>query len=65
MSCPHPTACAIVIAMAPKREGRPILVRIPDDLLAKIDARCEKSGLSRAETIRRMLDYSIKTERKP
>ncbi len=48
--------------MAPKTEGKPINVRIPEDLLARIDTRAGKTGHSRSETIRRMLAYAIEAK---
>lgn len=45
--------------MAPKTEGIVTNVRIPEDLLARIDARAALAGNSRSETIRRMLAYAI------
>ena len=44
--------------------GRPeigpvIQVRLPEDLLTKVDAAAEKAGLSRAETIRQLLEGAL------
>lgn len=40
------------------RTGTPILVRIPDDLLARIDLEAEILAITRAEYIRNILnDY--------
>lgn len=45
--------------MAPKTTGKPVLIRIPEHDLERIDARCAKTGLSRAETIRKMLAWAL------
>jgi len=34
-------------------------MRIPKPMLEQIDARCAHTGLSRAETIRRMLTWAL------
>jgi len=34
-------------------------VRLPEDLLTKVDAAAEKAGLSRAETIRQLLEGAL------
>jgi len=51
--------CGIVIGMAPKREGTPINVRLPDDMIAKIDHRRTTTGQTRAEAIRKMLAWAL------
>lgn len=45
--------------MAPKREGKVVNVRLPDDMLAMLDVRCARSGLSRAQTIRSLLGWAL------
>jgi len=45
--------------MAPKREGTPITVRLPDDMIAKIDHRRTSTGQTRAEAIRKMLAWAL------
>lgn len=45
--------------MAPARVGTPILVRIPDDMLAEIDKRRVATGQNRAEAIRKMLRHAL------
>ncbi len=45
--------------MAPPKIGKLTPIRLPDDMIAKIDARCAKTGLSRAETIRKMLAWAL------
>jgi metal-responsive CopG/Arc/MetJ family transcriptional regulator len=49
----------IVYGMAPKREGTAINVRLPDDMIAKIDHRRASTGQSRAEAIRKMLAWAL------
>lgn len=49
----------IVIVMAPKREGTPITVRLSDEVVAKVDKRAEKKGISRAEALRRMIAWAL------
>jgi len=50
----------MLIDMAPPKIGVPIQIRLPEPLLAQIDARREATGQSRAETIRRMLAWAAK-----
>jgi metal-responsive CopG/Arc/MetJ family transcriptional regulator len=50
----------MLIGMAPPKLGVPIQIRIPRDLLEQIDYRCETTGFSRAETIRRMLRWAVR-----
>jgi len=45
--------------MAPPKIGKLIPIRLPDDMINKIDARCAKTGLSRAETVRKMLTWAL------
>jgi len=45
--------------MAPKREGTPINVRLPDDMISKIDHRRATTGQTRAEAIRKMLAWAL------
>jgi len=45
--------------MAPKREGTPITVRLPDDMIAKIDHSRTTTGQTRAEAIRKMLAWAL------
>jgi len=52
-------ARGIVIGMAPKREGTAINVRLPEDVIAKIDHRRASTGQSRAEAIRKMLAWAL------
>lgn len=49
----------MLIGMAPPKQGVPIQVRIPEDLLAAIDRRRAGTRLSRSETIRRMLTWAM------
>ncbi|WP_197940719.1 ribbon-helix-helix domain-containing protein [Sphingomonas sp. HMP6] len=53
----------------PKKRGRPstggrqegVLVRLPAEQLARLDAWREPSGLSRPEAIRRLVEAGLKT----
>jgi len=45
--------------MAPKREGTPITVRLPDGMIAKIAQYCLNTGQSRAEVIRQLLFWQL------
>lgn len=42
--------------------GKPINVRLGDDLLEAVDARAERLGYSRAEVVRTILDDYFGTE---
>lgn len=47
-----------------RRPGRPeigpaVQVRLPEDLLEQIDALAEQAGISRAETIRQLLEKAL------
>jgi metal-responsive CopG/Arc/MetJ family transcriptional regulator len=48
-----------VYGMAPKSEGRPIVVRMNEDVLAALDARAKENGDSRSETIRKMVRWAL------
>ena len=50
----------MLIGMAPPRQGVPIQIRIPEDLLAQIDKRARGKDISRSEAIRRMLTWAAK-----
>ena len=39
--------------------GPPFQIRLPDDLLAKLDARAAAEGVSRAEMVRRLLAVAL------
>lgn len=41
------------------RTGTPVLVRIPPDDLATLDAMAAKQGITRAELIRRLLAAAL------
>lgn len=43
------------------RTGERVDVRYPADLLARIDARAEREGVSRAELLRRIADEAVAT----
>lgn len=42
--------------------GQPINVRLGDELLAAIDAKAARAGMSRAETIRMLLAEAMQPE---
>jgi predicted DNA binding CopG/RHH family protein len=42
--------------------GQPINIRLGDDLLAAIDAKADRLGVSRAETIRMLLGDAMQSE---
>lgn len=46
------------MGMAPKKVGTPWLIRIPDELAAQIDKRAAEMNLSRAEMVRKMLNWA-------
>jgi metal-responsive CopG/Arc/MetJ family transcriptional regulator len=48
--------------MAPPRIGTAVLVRIPDDLLARLDFYATDNGISRAEAIRHALTHYVRTQ---
>lgn len=51
-----------LVAMRPAgrpAEGRPVQVRLPESLLAAVDAAAAQAGVSRAEQIRRMLAAAL------
>ena len=50
----------MLIGMAPPKQGVPIQVRVPQDLLAQIDKRAKGKNITRAEAIRRMLVWAAK-----
>jgi metal-responsive CopG/Arc/MetJ family transcriptional regulator len=45
--------------MAPRREGKPITVRLPDDVIGQIDTRRARTGQSRAESLRKMILWAL------
>ena len=45
--------------MAPPKIGKLIPIRLPDDMIAKLDARRARSGLSRAHTVRSLLGWAL------
>jgi len=45
--------------MAPPKIGKLIHVRLPDDMLATLDARCARSEISRAHTVRSLLHWAL------
>lgn len=53
---------ARVNAMAPPKQGVPVEIRLPEDLLAEVDRRARAKGISRAEAIRRMLTWVWTTQ---
>jgi Ribbon-helix-helix protein, copG family len=55
----YPTAAEAAARVGPGRPtiGRPINVRLPDDLLAWADENARERGSTRAEFIREALDY--------
>jgi hypothetical protein len=63
------------IKVAPKRRGRPpaggrdpgVHIRLPESMLATIDARSVEDGTSRSEAIRRLVDLglTVKTPARP
>jgi metal-responsive CopG/Arc/MetJ family transcriptional regulator len=42
--------------------GQPVHIRLGDELLAAVDAKAERLGYSRAETIRTILADHLQTE---
>ena len=46
--------------MAPPKQGIPIQIRVPEQLLALIDKRARAKDISRSEAIRRMLAWAAK-----
>lgn len=50
----------VALTMAPPRIGPAIMVRLPPDLLARLDAEAARHGVSRAETIRDLLKGALK-----
>jgi hypothetical protein len=45
--------------MTPRREGRPVTVRLHEDVIAQIDERRSKTGHSRAESLRTMILWAL------
>lgn len=61
---PHPDAPVIQISgVAGRRKGgrprigRPVELTLPDDDIAFLDAKAREFGISRAEVVRRMIDW--------
>ena len=58
------------IKVAPKRRGRPpaggrdpgVHIRLPESMLAEIDARSVEDGTSRSEAIRRLVELGLKAK---
>jgi metal-responsive CopG/Arc/MetJ family transcriptional regulator len=45
--------------VAPKSEGRPIVVRIPEQTIKALDERAAENGESRSELIRKMIRWAL------
>jgi ribbon-helix-helix CopG family protein len=60
------------IKVAPKRRGRPpaggrdpgVHIRLPESMLAEIDARSVEDGTSRSEAIRRLVEIGLSVKAK-
>lgn len=45
--------------MAPPTQGTPVTVRIPADVLARLDAEAARQGITRAELVRDIVKEKV------